>query len=212
MADLYNLRREYLRASLLEANLPSANPWDLWELWWAEALAEELEAAAFTLCTVSADLQPKARILLLKAWQNEKFIFFSNYSSRKGIDLASNPRACMAFYWEKLERQVIILGQTEQLSREENMRYFASRPRDSQLSAWASKQSQVLLSRGDLEQAREKYVAEFAEKPIPCPPTWGGYSLTPVSIEFWQGGAHRLHDRILFRKAGAEWTFERLSP
>lgn len=212
MGDLYNLRREYLRASLLEANLPSANPWDLWELWWSEALAEELEAAAFTLCTVSADLQPRARILLLKAWQNEKFIFFSNYTSRKGMDLVNNPRACMAFYWEKLERQVIILGKTELLSREENMRYFAYRPRDSQLSAWASKQSQVLLSRDELEKAREKYVAEFAEKEIPCPATWGGYCLEPMSIEFWQGGAHRLHDRILFRRTDTDWTFERLAP
>lgn len=127
--------------------------------------------------------------------------------------MQSNPRACMSFFWEKLERQVIILGNVFRLSNEENWRYFASRPRESQLSAWASEQSSPVLSRQVLEQARERYAIEFANREIPCPPSWGGFGLEAHSIEFWQGGAYRLHDRFVYTKLpDSTWQLSRISP
>lgn len=213
MSNFYNLRREYLRSSLLEDKV-IFGPLELYENWWQEALAQELEANAFTLSTVNShDLQPTARILLLKAVRDDNFIFFSNYTSRKGCDLDSNPRACMSFFWAKLERQVIILGKVSRLSRSENMHYFASRPRESQLSAWASEQSKPVSSRIALEKAREQYAEKFLDQEIPCPPNWGGFQLEAHSIEFWQGGAYRLHDRLLYKKdQQGNWQQSRIAP
>ena len=214
MTTLADLRINYSRASLDEADV-AHDPFAQFDRWFKEALAAKLpEPNTMTLATVGADGRPSARIVLIKGVDERGFVFFTNYESRKGHDLAVHPQAALLFYWIELERQVRIEGRIEKTSAEESDRYFASRPLGSRIGAWASEQSAVIDSRATLE-AREKAVSErYGDNP-PRPPHWGGYRLVPDSIEFWQGRPSRLHDRLLYTRDAAAapgWTISRLSP
>ncbi|UXU87212.1 pyridoxamine 5'-phosphate oxidase [Burkholderia sp. S-53] len=214
MTTLADLRINYSRASLDEADA-AHDPFVQFDRWFKEALAAQLpEPNTMTLATVGADGRPSARIVLIKGVDERGFVFFTNYESRKGRDLAAHPQAALLFYWIELERQVRIEGRIEKTSAEESDRYFASRPLGSRIGAWASEQSAVIDSRATLE-AREKAVGErYGDNP-PRPPHWGGYRLVPDSIEFWQGRPSRLHDRLLYTRdadTSPDWTISRLSP
>ncbi|MDR0244574.1 MAG: pyridoxamine 5'-phosphate oxidase [Burkholderia sp.] len=214
MTTLADLRINYSRASLDEADA-APDPLAQFDRWFKEALAAKLpEPNTMTLATVGDDGRPSARIVLIKGVDERGFVFFTNYESRKGHDLAVHPQAALLFYWIELERQVRIEGRIEKTSAEESDRYFASRPLGSRIGAWASEQSAVIDSRATLE-AREKAISErYGDNP-PRPPHWGGYRLVPDAIEFWQGRPSRLHDRLLYTRDAAAspgWTISRLSP
>jgi pyridoxamine 5'-phosphate oxidase len=182
--------------------------------WFAEARAVAIhEPNAMTLATAGADGQPSARIVLLKEVGEDGFVFYTNYGSRKGLELAGNPRAAVVFYWPELRRQVRVTGRVKKTARSEAERYFHTRPRGAQLGAWASQQSSVIVDRGILEERLRQLEAKYAGKTIPLPAGWGGYRLCPDSIEFWQGGLNRLHDRLRYVKGrSGRWAIERLSP
>jgi pyridoxamine 5'-phosphate oxidase len=171
------------------------------------------EPTAMTLATTSADGQPSARIVLLKEVSQDGFVFYTNYGSRKGRELAVNPRAALVFYWPQLERQVRITGTVVKTSRSQSKAYFQTRPRGSQLAAWASSQSSPIPDRALLEARVRKLKAKYAGASVPLPPNWGGYRLRPESIEFWLGKPNRLHDRLRYsREPGGGWKIERLAP
>ena len=166
-----------------------------------------------TLVTASSNGQPSARIVLLKEFDQRGFVFFTNYESRKGQELAENPQAALLFCWLELERQVRIEGRVERVSAEESLEYFQSRPKGSQIGAWASPQSRAIPGREVLEEKIQELTARYQnEEVLPLPPNWGGYRLRPQQVEFWQGRENRLHDRILYTHTGADWRLDRLAP
>jgi pyridoxamine 5'-phosphate oxidase len=195
---------------------PLLEPFDLFtELLGAarEVGADRLpEPTAFALATVGDGGQPSARILLLKGVDSRGFVFYTNYESRKGEELLAHPRAAMCFHWQPLERQVRVEGQAEQVSAEEADAYFASRPRGSQLGAWASRQSQPMEHPGALDERLSEMEARFAGGPVPRPPHWSGFRLVPARIEFWHGMPSRLHERIVYLRAGDGWRTDVLYP
>jgi pyridoxamine 5'-phosphate oxidase len=191
-----------------------ADPLRQFQTWFAQVLDANLpQPYGMTLATAAADGTPSARMVLLRGLDERGFVFFTNYDSRKGQELAANPRAALVFYWPQLDRQVRIEGQVEVLAAEESDRYFATRPRESQLSAWASPQSEVIASRKVLERRMEEVQAQFAGGAVPRPPRWGGYRVVPTVIEFWQGRPGRLHDRLCYqRRPDGSWRLQRLAP
>lgn len=206
------LRAEYSKGQLLEENL-ALSPVEQFGLWFNEAEGSGApEPNACTLATATRDGVPSARIVLLKGYDASGFTFFTNYESRKGRELADNPHAALVFFWAVLERQVRIVGTVSRVSREETEAYFASRPRGSQLGAWASAQSATIPNRDELEARFRELTERYSHEAPPAPPHWGGYRLAPVEIEFWQGRASRLHDRLRYRLAQGQWIVERLSP
>ena len=212
--DVANLRREYLRAALTESDV-EPDPLRQFERWLSDAVRAELpEPTAMTLATADARGHPSARIVLLKRVDADGFVFFTNYESRKGGELAARPEAALLFYWVELERQVRVEGTVGKVAAADSDAYFATRPVDSRIGAWASPQSRIISGRTWLERefsaARERFAAEREE--VPRPPYWGGYRLDPMSLEFWQGRSSRLHDRIRYRREDAHWRIERLAP
>ncbi|PSO51134.1 MAG: pyridoxamine 5'-phosphate oxidase [Cyanobacteria bacterium SW_9_44_58] len=208
-----DLRRNYTRAGLNETEA-DPNPFIQFQTWFDQALSGELpEPNAMTLATATAEGKPDARIVLLKGFDEEGFVFYSNYNSQKGQQLAANPWAALVFWWAELERQVRIEGYVEKVSVEESEAYFASRPFDSQLGAWASPQSELISSRSVLEDNIAQLQHKYDGQKIPKPPHWGGYRLFPTEFEFWQGRPSRLHDRLRYRQqSDGSWVRERLAP
>lgn len=197
----------------LDPRRVAADPIEQFRRWFAEAEAAGfLEPAAMTLATATRQGVVAARMVLLRGVDERGFAFFTNYTSRKAEELADNPRAALVFYWDKLERQVRIVGTVVQSSLEESDAYFRQRPRGSQLAAWASNQSQPITDRAGLEAEWHRLDQQYATVPVPLPPFWGGYRVVPVEIEFWQGQPNRLHDRVRYRQSEDGWVIERLAP
>ena len=210
--SISDIRKEYMRESLSEGDV-ELNPYLQFGRWWREALGAEIEEVnAMTLATASADGKPSARIVLLKGYDEHGFVFFTNYTSRKGQDMAENDQVTLLFFWKELERQVRIEGRVEKLGVEENDAYFQSRPEGSRIGAWASPQSQVIPDRSFLDEQVRLYSGQFSEGTIPRPSHWGGYRVKPVLLEFWQGRPSRLHDRIRYIGEEGSWRIERLAP
>ena len=211
--DIHQLRKDYQNEALRREML-AADPMEQFANWFQEACtAQLLEPNAMTLATVDAQHQPSLRTVLLKFYDEHGFVFFTNYGSRKAQEIAANSRVALLFPWIALARQVSITGTAEKISTAESARYFASRPRDSQLGAWISRQSSILGSRQLLLQELEKMKSKFLKGEIPLPDFWGGYRVSPRTIEFWQGQTSRLHDRFLYtRQADDTWTLDRLAP
>ena len=209
---LADLRRDYALAGLLEKDL-AKDPFRQFEKWFQEAEAAKIhEPNAMTLATATRDGRPAARTVLLKGVDGRGFMFFSNYESRKGRELEGNPRATLVFPWLVLERQVIVEGTVSKVAREESETYFHSRPRASQLGAWVSQQSSVIASRAVLEDSMKALEAKYAGQDVPLPPHWGGWRLSPETVEFWQGRRSRLHDRLRYQRKQDGWVIERLAP
>lgn len=213
MSDPAGMRRAYLRGQLDET-LVSRTWLDQFRLWFDAASADPavLEPNAMQLATVDPDGRPSVRTVLMKGVDERGVTFFTNYASPKAADLDARPYAAAVFVWLAHERQVRVSGAVTRVSREETEEYFAQRPRGSQLGAWASPQSEVIASRAALEVAVAEVDARFAGQDVPAPPHWGGYRIAPDAVEFWQGRADRLHDRIRFRREGDVWVVERLAP
>ncbi len=208
-----DLRKDYTLQGLRETDaLP--NPFQQFQKWFDQALAAQLtEPNAMTLATATQSGKPSARMVLLKDFDERGFVFYTNYKSHKGQELAENPQAALVFWWAELERQVRISGQVEKLSNQESDEYFHSRPFSSRLGAWASAQSQVISDRVVLELRLQELQTEYENKDVPRPPHWGGFRVIPTVIEFWQGRPNRLHDRLDYRRLNdGRWLIERLSP
>lgn len=207
-----DLRKNYTQAGLLEEEA-DPNPWVQFKVWLEQAIAAELpEPNAMTLATASPEGQPFARMVLLKGFDEQGFVFFTNYNSQKGQQLTNNAQAALVFWWAELERQVRIEGRVESVSPQESDEYFTSRPLLSQLGAWASEQSTVIASRQVLEDRLQQLEQEYQEQVIPRPPHWGGFRVIPHTLEFWQGRPSRLHDRLCYRLQEGQWRRERLAP
>ena len=207
------LRREYTDAGLDEQDL-DANPFKQFEKWFQEAIDAKLDLPdAMTLATAMKDGIPSARIVLLRGLDERGFVFYTDYESQKGKELAENPNAALVFYWRELDRQVRITGQVSRVSRENSNNYFQSRPVGSRLAALASRQSEVIPDRKILEERFEQLAAQYQDTAIPLPSDWGGYRLSPNMIEFWSGRPSRLHDRLRYtRQSNDDWRIERISP
>ena len=212
-ANVADLRKDYQLQGLSETDA-DRNPFKQFQVWFDQALAAQLpEPNAMTVATVTKSGKPRARIVLLKNFDERGFVFYTNYHSHKGQELADNPQAAIAFWWAELERQVRIEGRVLKVSDRESDEYFHSRPFNSRLGAWASEQSQVIESREVLEQGLQDLKTKYENQDIPRPPHWGGFRVIPTAIEFWQGRTSRLHDRLLYSLLDdGSWQIERLSP
>lgn len=212
MIKLDQMRRDYLKGGLSRENLQDS-PFDQFELWLKQAIdAELVDPTAMSIATVDAEGQPSQRIVLLKQVDERGFVFFTNYESHKAQDIDGNPQVSLLFPWHPLERQVKICGRAEKISTSESLLYFTSRPKESQLAAWSSAQSRPISSRQLLLQQFHAMKEKFKHGEIPLPDFWGGYRVVPSSIEFWQGGTNRLHDRFKYRRVDQGWSIEQLAP
>jgi len=208
---IQNIRRQYRNKVLSTGNV-SPDPIKQFTKWFEEVLkCSFLEPNAMTLATSTKEGKPAARVVLLKGFNDKGFVFYTNYKSRKGKEIESNPFGCLLFYWDELSKQVRIEGKIEKVSKEESDAYFKTRPFKSRIGAWASNQSSVIESRSVIVRSFLKYLMEFGRN-VPLPPTWGGYRLIPEYYEFWQGRPNRLHDRIRYTKQKTGWKIERLAP
>jgi len=213
MTDPAGLRRNYQRGHL-DDDAVAPTWFGQLQAWFAEAVAEEsvVEPNAIQLATADPSGRPSVRTVLVKGMSEDGLVFYTNYTSAKARDLHANPQAAAVFAWLPLQRQVRLAGRVAEVDRATTEAYFATRPRGSQLGAWASPQSQVVASRAALDQLAADAARRFGDGPVPAPPFWGGYLLTPDEVEFWQGRVDRLHDRIRFRRVGTGWVRERLAP
>ena len=213
MTNLHNFRKDY-KQDTLSISKVDKNPIIQFEKWMKEAISSKVvaEPNAMTLVSSTLDGKPSARVVLLKSFNEEGFVFYTNYDSRKAIELTNNPYASIVFDWHVMERQVRIEGVAKRVSAEESDKYFYSRPKGSQLGAWVSPQSTFIDGRKELEARQIKIESDFKEKPITRPPNWGGFVVEPHTIEFWQGRQSRLHDRLIYIKTGDEWMLRRLAP
>ena len=208
-----DLRKDYTLQGLSETDA-DPNPFKQFQIWFDQTLAAQLpEPNAMTLATAKSDGKPSARMVLLKNFDERGFVFFTNYRSQKGQELADNPQAALVFWWAELERQVRIEGRVEKVSDQESDEYFHSRPLNSRLGAWVSEQSQVVKSREFLELRLQELKTQYENQDVPRPPHWGGFRVIPTVVEFWQGRPSRLHDRLNYRRLdNGSWLIERLSP
>ncbi len=210
MKSIKDLRTDYLKSELNVKDL-TEEPIILFQQWLTQAIAYSDDANAFVLSTVNSNGVPSSRVLLLRDATKKGFSFFTNYSSRKSQEIEVNPNVCMNFFWPEMERQVRINGSISRLSEQESDDYFVSRPYESRIGAWCSPQSQVIESRDVLENKIQELKKKYPNE-VPRPKNWGGFTILPNEIEFWQGRASRLHDRFLYSKEGENWTINRLAP
>jgi pyridoxamine 5'-phosphate oxidase len=210
--SIAELRKDYRQQSLSESEV-EIEPIKQFEKWWNEALQSRIEEVnAMTLATCNSKGHPSARIVLLKGFSGKGFIFFTNYESKKALEIKETPYACLVFFWKELERQIRIEGVVQKISQTDSDDYFLQRPEASRISAWSSPQSSVIKDRNILEKYVSHYRQAFKNGNIPRPPFWGGYIVKPSSIEFWQGRPGRLHDRLLYTQIATGWKIERLAP
>ncbi len=212
--DLSDYRKSYEKLELLENDCPEI-PFSLFKTWFerADQFDRVDEANAMTISSIGLDGFPKSRVVLLKSYSTDGFIFYTNYNSEKGKAIAQNNHICLSFFWAALEQQIIIKGTAERVEKETSDNYFSSRPEGSKLGAWASNQSSVITNKDVLNHNLSTYKNQFKNKPITRPEHWGGYRVKPISMEFWQGRPNRLHDRILYTlQKDLSWKLERLAP
>ncbi|GGZ45586.1 pyridoxine/pyridoxamine 5'-phosphate oxidase [Streptomyces inusitatus] len=207
------MRERYRSTPLLEEELAAA-PMDQFARWFGQAVAAGLsEPNAMVVSTATPEGRPSSRTVLLKRHDAEGFVFYTNYGSRKGREIAANPRVALLFPWHPIARQVVVTGTAARVGRDETVAYFRSRPHGSRLGAWASEQSSVIGSRQELIERYEELAARYPEgEPVPAPPEWGGFRVVPETVEFWQGHENRLHDRLRYVREGGKWRIERLAP
>lgn len=210
--NIEHLRHHYSERGFKKAEL-SDNPFEQFDIWFKEAIAAEIEEVnAMNLATVGVDGQPTVRAVLLKSYDKNGFVFYTNYESRKAKNIAENPKVALQFLWLRLDRQLRVEGIAEKISTKESEEYFKTRSRESQLGAWASAQSRIIESRRSLDEEFEKMIKKFEGKSVSLPPYWGGYRVRPMIFEFWQGRGNRLSDRMLYTKKEEVWIKKRLAP